>query len=298
MRRLRLKHILLFVFGALLSVPALAQFDPQIEIPVEDKPIMSDIYLDTVKVVKASNINDYSMIGIQGGAGIGMMYWNPSKSQSMKFTPYNFGVMYTQYGKMFGYMSYFGFQIGAFYGCEGYRMKPSKQDDGSEILYPMDAKTKETEALMTMVEVPFLAHCHIDFWKMKIIVNLGLFGGYRLSIHREGDQVNPDYADSFTPYNKRFDYGIKGGVGFGFVFDPIEIHLQAMYKQSLQSMYTPDYASEYYYRFAYPMNFVFSVGLHYQLTRRTGKTNKQLRQEAYDRVYGVSPVEILEGEFK
>jgi len=292
---MRRSRIILLIAGLLcLALPALAQFDPQIEIAPEDKPILSDSYLDTVVVVKSAAINDYSMIGIQGGAGFGMMYWNPSKSQTMKFTPYNFGVMYTRYGKMFGYMSYFGFQAGLFYGTEGYKMKPQKQDDGSEILYPMDGITSETEALMTMVELPLLAHCHIDFWKMKIIVNLGLFGGYRLSIHRDGDYVPSKYADTFTDYNKRFDYGIKGGVGFGFVFDPIEIHLQAMYKQSLQSMYKPDYASEYYYRFAYPMNFVFSAGIHYQLTRRTGKTNKQLRQEAYDKVYGTTPVEILD----
>lgn len=292
MRRM-IKHILLIplLFG--VAVPAMAQFEPQIKVEPEDKPVMSDIYLDTVKVVKNSAINDYMMIGVQGGAGLGMMYWNPSKSQSMKFTPYNFGVTFTRYGKMFGYMSYFGFQAGVFYGTEGYKMKPVRQDDGSELLYPMDGVTKETEALMTMVEVPMLAHCHIDFWKMKIIVNLGLFGGYRLSIHRDGEQVPSEYADAFTDYNKRFDYGIKGGLGFGFVFDPIEIHLQAMYKQSLQSMYAPDYASEYYYRFAYPMNIVFSVGLHYQLTRRTGKTNRQLRQEAYDHVYGVTPIEVM-----
>lgn len=292
MRRM-IKHILLIplLFG--VAVPAMAQFEPQIKVEPEDKPVMSDIYLDTVKVVKNSAINDYMMIGVQGGAGLGMMYWNPSKSQSMKFTPYNFGVTFTRYGKMFGYMSYFGFQAGVFYGTEGYKMKPVRQDDGSELLYPMDGVTKETEALMTMVEVPMLAHCHIDFWKMKIIVNLGLFGGYRLSIHRDGEQVPSEYADAFTDYNKRFDYGIKGGLGFGFVFDPIEIHLQAMYKQSLQSMYAPDYASEYYYRFAYPMNIVFSVGLHYQLTRRTGKTNSQLRQEAYDHVYGVTPIEVM-----
>ena len=38
--------------------------------------------------------------------------------------------------------------------------------------------------------------------------------------------------------------------------------------------------SQYYYRFASVSNFIFSVGLHFQITKRTGKTNLQLKREA------------------
>jgi hypothetical protein len=51
-------------------------------------------------------------------------------------------------------------------------------------------------------------------------------------------------AHSFLETDHRFDYGIKGDVGFGLVFDPIEIHIKAMYKHSFSSLYDPDYHSE------------------------------------------------------
>ncbi|MDE5955223.1 MAG: hypothetical protein K2G80_01845, partial [Bacteroidales bacterium] len=87
------------------------------------------------------------------------------------------------------------------------------------------------------------------------------------------------------PTDRRWDYGLKGGVGFGIVFDPIEIHLQAMYKHSLSSLYTPDHYSQYYYRFAYPSNIIISAGVHFHITKRSGKTKAQLKKIARDMVY-------------
>ena len=233
----------------------------------------TDEFLDTVQVTKAANINDYSMIGIQAGAGFGMVSFNPTKNQDFRFNPYNFGITYTRYGKMFGYMSYFGFQGGVFYGQEGYKFKYDEEKHYSPDL------EGATEGYFNVIEVPILAHCHVDVWKMKIIANLGCCAGYRLSVCRIGDYVAESIRNSFLDTDRRFDYGIKGGLGLGFVFDPIEIHLQATFKYSLSSLYEPDYASKYYYRYAYPMNLVFSAGIHYQLTKRTGKTSKMLREQ-------------------
>ena len=156
--------------------------------------------------------------------------------------------------------------------------------------------TGESSARMNVIEVPFLAHCHIDFWKMKILVNAGLYGGYRLSIQRFGDNVKEEYANSFTEYNHRMDFGVKAGAGFAFIFDPVEIHFQAMYKHSLSSLYDPDYTSPYYYRFAYPSNIIISVGLHFQITKRSGKTSRMLRQEAKDMVFGTNINEVQNNE--
>ena len=125
-------------------------------------------------------------------------------------------------------------------------------------------------------------------WHFKIIAQLGLFGGYRLNIQRfpgKTGVLKPETANSFASYEKRWDYGIKGGVGFGLVFDPIELHFQAMYKHSLASLYEPDYYSQYYYRFAYPSNIIVSAGLHFQLTKRSGLTKKEIKNQARSIVY-------------
>jgi hypothetical protein len=242
----------------------------------------TDEFLDTVQVKKTLKLNDYSMIGVQYGAGLSQVIWNPVQKQNMVFMPYNLGVTFTTYGKMFGYMPYFGFQAGVFYGQEGYEFKYNEDKDYT---YTLEGAEK---AVMDIVEVPILSHLHFDVWHFKIIAQIGMYGGYRLNIKRFAGKtglLNPETANSFTDYEKRWDYGIKGGLGFGLVFDPIEIHFQAMYKHSLSSLYEPDYYSQYYYRFAYPSNIIVSAGVHFQLTKRSGATKKEIREKARKIVY-------------
>lgn len=234
----------------------------------EDSVLFSDDYIDKIDIRKKNVINDYTMIGIQYGMGLNQMNWNPRMEQKMQFVPVNFGITWTRYGKMFGYMPYFGIQAGLFYAKEGYSLDEGYNVEGAQ------------NVIMDVVEVPVLAHMHFDFRKMKLMADIGFYASYRLNIQRSGDGVVPAVENTFLETDRRFDYGIKGGAGFGFIFDPVEIHFTAMYKYGFGSIYEPDYASQYYYRFASVSNFIFSVGLHFQITKRTGKTSHQLRKEA------------------
>ena len=243
-------------------------------------PLFSDEYLDTVKMKKAKSINDYTMIGVQYGVSLSQMRFNPTKRQGMLILPYNFGITYTRYGKMFGYMPYFGFQTGVLFGQDGYVFKKNKETgDYNE---SVDGATK---AVYSYAEVPLLAHLHIDVWHLKLIVNLGLYAGYRLEVEREGERLDPQYANTFYDYDRRFDYGAKAGAGIGLILDPIEFHIQATYRASLGSLYRPNYYSEYYYRFAYPSDILITAGIHIQLTKRTGKTKAALKKEAKALIY-------------
>ena len=243
-------------------------------------PLFSDEYLDTVKMKKAKSINDYTMIGVQYGVSLSQMRFNPTKRQGMLILPYNFGITYTRYGKMFGYMPYFGFQTGVLFGQDGYVFKKNKETgDYNE---SVDGATK---AVYSYAEVPLLAHLHIDVWHLKLIVNLGLYAAYRLEVEREGERLDPQYANTFYDYDRRFDYGAKAGAGIGLILDPIEFHIQATYRASLGSLYRPNYYSEYYYRFAYPSDILITAGIHIQLTKRTGKTKAALKKEAKALIY-------------
>ena len=285
-----MKFKILYILMVLILIPTMSLQAREkkkqnliIETAVDSIP---DIVLDTINVNKKTFINDYSMIGVQYGAGLSQVMWNPSQRQEMILMPYNFGVTFTRYGKMFGYMPYFGFQVGVFYGQEGYQFKKN-EDTG--YTYTIQGADK---AIMDVIEVPVLSHMHIDFWKMKVMADIGFYVGYRLNIHRfpfDGEYKNNDYAamqDSFLETDNRWDYGIKGGVGFGFIFDPVEIHIKAAYKHALSSLYEPDHYSKYYYRYAYPSNIIVSVGLHFHLTKRTGRTKAELKKEAKELVYG------------
>ena len=243
---------------------------------------LTNEFLDTVTVKKKLKLNDYSMIGVQYGAGLSQVMWNPAQNQNMLFIPMNLGVTYTIYGKMFGYMPYFGFQTGLFYGHEGYEFEYNEE---KEYTYKIEGAEK---ALFEVIELPVLSHLHIDFWHMKIIAQIGCYAGYRIGIERfpgHTGNVLPEIQKSFLPTDNRFDYGLKGGLGFGLVFEPIELHFQAMYKHSFSSLYEPDYYSEYYYRYAYPMNLIISAGIHFHLTKRSGMTKKEIRQKAKSIVY-------------
>lgn len=245
-----------------------------------DTVTYSDIYLDTVNLQKKVVINDYSMIGVQYGVGINRMMFNPTKKQTNLITPVNIGVFYTRYGKMFGYMPYFGFQIGLIYGSDGYMFKPNAEG----VTPTMDGAVK---AVYKFIELPFMSHFHLDIGNnFKLTGNLGLYAGYRLAVQRFGDGVDDYHKSNFYDYDRRFDYGIRGGAGFAIMFSPVEFHVNALVKYSMSSIYRPDYNSPYYYRFAYPFDILISAGVHFQLTKRIGKTKAQLRREAYNIVYG------------
>ena len=266
----------------LVSVSGLyAQKLEKAELKTFQADTLTNEYLDTLNVRKALVVNDYSLIGVQYGVGLSRVMWNPPQEQSMLFVPVNFGVTYTRYGQMFA-MPYFAFKAGLFYAKEGYQFEYNEEYDWT---YKVEGAEK---AILEVVELPLFFQFHYDSWNFKIIAEVGCYGGYRLGIQRfpgKTGNVRPELEYSFTETDRRLDYGLKGGVGLALVFDPLEFHITASYKHSLSSLYTPDHYSQYYYRFAYPSNIIVSAGVHYQLSKRTGKTKASLKKEAKAKVY-------------
>jgi hypothetical protein len=279
MKKLALSILFIAACWTSLSAQNIKESD---ELTLSDIQALTDIQLDTIDIKKKLNINDYMMFGVQYGVGLSQVMWNPTQKQDLVFTPINFGVSVTKYQKMFGYMPFFGFQAGVFFAREGYQFK---RNDNTDYIYKVEGAEK---ALIDVVEVPMLFQFHYDMWNFKIMANVGCYGGYRLAIQRfpgETGWVKDELKNSFTETDRRWDYGIKGGLGFALVFDPVEIHFQAAYKHSLSSLYEPDHYSEYYYRFAYPSNIIASVGLHFHLSKRTGRTKAEIKQMAKDMIY-------------
>lgn len=245
--------------------------------------LYSDIYLDTVKVNRVFELNDYSMIGVEYGVSFSRMLFNPPQTQTNLFSPNTFGIFYTRYGKMFNYLPYFGFKVGLRYSHEGYKFKENKD---TKTTYNIEGAT---EAIMDVAEIPLMAHLHLDGLHYKIMADAGIYGGYRLNIKRTGDGVDESIVNSFLDTDRRFDYGLCGGVGFGLVFDPFEFHFNVNVRYSWGTIYDPDYVSKDYYRFAYPFDIMATAGVYFQLTRRTGRGKAQLRREAYNQVYNPTP---------
>jgi len=240
----------------------------------------SNEYLDTVVVFKQTSINDYTMIGVNYGYTMSRMSLTPKASQDPFWTPGYFSVMLTHYSKMFDYLPYFGYTVGVAYGTEGFRLKQSKAS-GYTPLYDGQEFLK-----MPVVEVPFMAQVHLDAPPFKLMINAGIYGGYRLDVERGYDTVDPELQHVFKDYEIRWDYGLQGGGGIAIMINPIELHFNALLRYSWSSFYEPDYASEYYYRFAYPFDLMITAGIHFQLTKRTGMTSGALKKKAKQIVYG------------
>lgn len=234
---------------------------------------------DTNVVVKNfADINDYSILGVNCGVTFSQMSFNPTVKQAWLFNPMYYSVMFTHYLKMFSYMPYFGYQLGIAYGKEGYKFKENKD---TKTIYSIEGAH---QAVFEEVEIPFLAHFHFDALHFKIMANAGLYAGYRLSIVRSGPSVTPGLENSFKDTDRQPDYGLQGGAGIGFIFTPVEFHFNAMVRYSWSSIYTPDSSpskwNQYYYRFAYPLDLMITAGVHIQLTKRFGRTTKDLKRQA------------------
>lgn len=273
-----MKKLLLIL---LLLVPGMA--DAAISRPdTLDIDSLPNEYLDTVKVYSKRLINDYSMIGVNYGVGLCSMSFNPSKhNRQNQICPNHISVMYTHYEKLFDRYANFALHIGVEYSHEGagFKINPDTQKPYNNI-DGADRLTMETFAM------PVLAGFHVDAAPVKFEGAVGVYGGYRKSIERSGAGVEPEYEHAFKDYEYRLDYGLQGGAGFALMFDPIEIHFNALIRWGWQSLYQPNYYSQYYYRYAYPLDIIITAGIHFQLGKRTGKTSADLKRQAKEIVYG------------
>ena len=238
---------------------------------------------DTTLVKASKWINDYSMIGVNYGVTFSNMYFSPSMhNRAWVMAPNYISVMYTKHCKMFDTLPYFALTIGAAYGSEGFSFKENAQTGYTQSVDGVSWCSMKT------FEIPAMAQIHLDFYPGKLLANAGVYGGWRNSITRRGPSLPEAYENSFREYENQIDYGFEGGVGFGLMFDPIEIHFNCLVRWSWSSMYEPDYKSYYYYNYAYPIDVMATVGIYFQLTKRTGKTNRALRSEARSIVYGTN----------
>ena len=233
---------------------------------------------------KKALINDYVMIGVNYGVSFSNMYYSPARhNRAWQFMPNYVSVTFTKYSKMFDNIPMFGLVLGVAHGYEGFGFLRDPDTGRSQELDGAEQGTIE------VFEIPALAQIHVDFHPGKIMANVGVYGGWRNSISRSGPNLEPEFANAFRPYENRWEYGLQGGAGFALMFDPVEIHFNALVRWSWSSLYAPDYASKYYYRYAYPLDIIATVGVHFQLTKRSGKTTSALRRQAKELVYGSHP---------
>ena len=245
---------------------------------------VTDDYLDNAPMPKKARINNYWIVGFHGGVSVQHGYYNPSRQVAFYLNKPVYGFSITRFATMMNTFPNLGMEFGFQHNYEGYKFKEFEVD-GVKYTQNIDGAY---EAYMEVPEVFLLTHGHIDMGQYaKINLKVGMFGGYRMNITRIHDPAHPvyydpDIANEFQPTDRRWTYGVQGGLGFGLMLDPIEVHLGVQVKWGWSSFYQPDVYSPYYYRFAYPLDGAVTLGVYYQLTKRRGHTRGALRQLARD----------------
>lgn len=237
-------------------------------------------YLDSL-TIEIAPPNDYWMAGAYAGASLQFGFWNPSRLTRGHWAGPVYGASIIRYYTMFGIFHNMGLEFGAQMNYEGYEFKYNKETG---------YRATESGAYKVTMKVPeayFVSHFHVDMGEhFKLIAKLGIYGGYRQSISRTLDDAYvgydqyEQYVNSFRDYDKRWTYGVHGGLGFAVMVSPFEFHVNAQVKWGWESFWKPDYASQYYYRFAYPLDGAITFGVYYQLTPRYGHTRAQLKRLA------------------
>ena len=243
-------------------------------------------WLDATPLPKKARINDYWIVGVHGGVSLQYGYYNPPRQTRFYPNLPVWGVSITRFATMMNTFPNLGMEVGFQHNYEGYNFKEYEVDgiDGKDT-YRQDIDGYH-EAYMEVPEVFVLTHGHIDMGQyVKINIKAGMYGGYRMNIHRIHDNEysvyhDPAIANEFRDTDNRWSYGVQGGLGFGLMFDPIEVHLGVQVKWGWSSFYKPDVVSPYYYRFAYPLDGAVTLGVYYQLSKRRGHTRPALRRLA------------------
>lgn len=240
-------------------------------------------YLDSVTVQKMP-LNNYWAAGVFGGVTLNYAMFNPTRYTRWmaQYPAYGFSII--RHYTMFNMFPNMALEFGAQMGHEGYEFKINKE---TGLRTNVEPGTGSYKVYMKVPEVFFLTHFHGDISDhFKLMFKIGVFGGYRLDIKRDIDEryaVYEKYSSTqyqFMDYDRRISYGVRGGAGFGLMFDPIEIHVMVQGKWGWSSFWKPDYTSPYYYRFGYPLDAGLTIGVYYQLTPRFGHTGSELRKLA------------------
>ena len=220
---------------------------------------VTDEYLDNAPLPRKARINDYWIVGVHGGVSVQYGYFNPSRVVGLFPNKPVYGFSVTRFATMMNTFPNLGMEVGFQHNYEGYRFKEFEVD-GNKYQYDIDGAY---EAYMEVPEVFMLTHGHIDMGQYaKINLKLGVFGGYRMNIVRSGPYTPVEITRAFQETDNRWTYGVQGGIGFGVMLDPFEVHLNAQVKWGWSPFYQPDKYSPYYYRFAYPLDGAITLGVY------------------------------------
>jgi len=182
------------------------------------------------------------MLGVRGGYALNTVHFNPGRNQKDVPSWKNASLLYTYYHDLWGNLPYFGVQTGFTYTQQAY-------------------DTPNVKRVYEVLRLPLTSQFHIDFWKMRLLINLGCYAGYRMSAIDFTEEQPEGVPVTFDCNHIYADYGFQGGLGFALVLKPFEFHIEANYLYSLSMIENYAIYSNEYYTYGYPGQLLFTFGL-------------------------------------
>ena len=246
-----MKRLYIILAALLLPLAAQAQIVDTTDIMKEfDEFSFRDANI-TGKVKDSTRLREH-LLGVKWGMSVNNLTVSIDYDKKPALSPKNFGIYYTYYHSLWNSISLFGIETGVQFNEEGYK---------TQILDSDGNLVKEGTESFQNITVPLVSQFRYDFWRMRIIANLGCFVSYRT-----GAQFSGLLSETVSSTWKKKGYGIIGGGGIAFVFRPLELHLEANYKYNLADLYDKAsfYADEYWVS-THTSQIIISVGLHYRI---------------------------------
>ena len=250
------REIILFVAFALLC-PVLKAQDNVAERDTTAKPEI-DIYKEfsltsfadeePPKIIDSATLRQH-LIGVKWGYSLSNVAFSQDIEHKAIGTTSNFGLYYTYYHSLWDKMPYFGFHTGIEYNEIGY----NHIIEGDPEAGTADVENKY---IYQAIELPLLSQFRVDFWKMRLMINIGPYGYYIFSTDMEG---------GIPETTNKLGIGLMGGLGIAFVFNPVEFHIEGNYKYTMSHFYDPEIYSAEYWVYTHSNQIMLSFGIFFRL---------------------------------
>lgn len=186
------------------------------------------------------------LIGIKYGVGITDVTFSNAQEHKALLSPKNIGIYYTYLHSLWGYMPYFGLEVGLEYSELGTKVI-EKDDEGETV--------SELEDKYDCLQFQMLCQFRKDFWKMRVYLNAGPYA-YWVKSSKTYEKI-PDTTN-------KLGGGIMGGVGFAYRMNRFEIHLEGDVKYAFNHFYDRKIYSQDAWVYTHSLQITGNVGLFYR----------------------------------
>lgn len=199
-------------------------------------------------VAQKPNIPAKKYLGINFGYGMSGVMFQPDLKQTSYAGSYSGGLSFKYVGE-----KYMAFQAELNYTHRGYK----KPEIGDSIY------TRTYNSIM----LPMMAQGNVTYKRVSVLLNLGCYASYMLNskdqIKTKGITYKNDY-EFFLKRDRRYEFGVLGGVGLGLKLNPIMLQVESRYYYGLTNLYNPDYTNNRPYG-SRQFQLQFSAALFYDL---------------------------------